>query len=116
MKRPILRIVIIAGILCGLAGAWWFGPRFGNLRITDLTTSQSFTVKALSSSRSGITIHVKGYINGSAYVYVNNYQKESLSGNVDWQSYSDWFENECTIYFEPGSASSGELEISYTLN
>ncbi len=116
MKLPIFRIIIIAAILCGLAGLWWFGPRFGTLRVTDITTSQSFTVKARSSSRSGITIHVKGHIDGSAYVYVNNYQKEALSGNVDWQSYSDWFENECTIYFEPGTASKGELKISYSFD
>lgn len=116
MKHPTWRFIIIAAILGALAATWWFGPRFGKVRIEDLATPQRFTVGGLSSSRSGLTIHVEGHIDGTAYVFVNAYQREELSGHVDRLFYSDWFENEFSIVFEPGTAARGELEISYTLD
>lgn len=116
MKHPTWRFIIVAAILGVLAVIWWFGPRFGKVRIEDLATPQRFTVGGRSSARSGITIHVEGRIDGTAYVFVNAYQKEEFSGNVDREFYSDWFENEFTIVFEPGTAIRGELEVSYVIH
>jgi hypothetical protein len=90
--------------------------RSGKLRVADVTQSQSFPVKARSSSPTGITLHVKGHLDGTAFVYIQSHAKESLSGDVDWKVYHDWFEQECEISFEPGSAASGSLEISYVFD
>lgn len=90
--------------------------RSGTLRVGGVTKPQSFTVKARSSSPTGITINAKGHINGTAYVYIHDYAKVALSGTVDSGVYHDWFEQDCTIYFEPGTAASGSLEISYAFD
>jgi hypothetical protein len=90
--------------------------RSGTLKVGDVTKPESFVVKARSSSPTGITINVKGHIDGTAYVYIHNHAKEELSGTVDWGVYHDWFEQDCTIYFEPGTASSGSLEVSYSFD
>lgn len=43
-------------------------------------------------------------------------EKHELTGNVDWVLYKDWFEQDCVINFEPGTAKYGSLEISYAFD
>ena len=91
--------------------------RSGTLNVGDVTKPQSFTVKARSSSPTGITIQANARLNGTAYVYVHEYDKVVVSGTtVDPGIYHDWFQQDCTIYFEPGTATSGSLEISYAFD
>ena len=90
--------------------------RSGTLRVADVTKSQTFAVKARGSSPTGIKIHAKGHIDGTAFVYIHDYAKGSLSGDVNWGIYHDWFEQDCKIFFEPGTATSGSLEITYSFD
>lgn len=91
--------------------------RSGTLKVGDVTKPQSFTVKARSSSPTGITIQANARLNGTAYVYIHNYDKVAVSGTtVDAGIYHDWFQQDCTIHFEPGTATSGSLEISYAFD
>jgi len=103
---------ILLFLIAAIAGC----ERSGTLKIADITKPESFVVRARSNSPTGITINVKGQINGTAYVYIHDYSKVDLNGAVDRGVYHDWLEQDCTIHFEPGTASSGSLELSYSFD
>jgi hypothetical protein len=103
------RWCILLYLIAATAGC----ERSGALMVGDVTKPQSFAVKARSNNPTGITVEVKGRIDGTAKVYIHEHAKLALNGTVDSGLYHDWFEKDCTIHFEPGSAKSGSLEISY---
>jgi len=90
--------------------------RSGTLRVADVTKAQTFSVRARSSSPTGIRIQTRGLIDGTCHVYIHEYAKGTLRGNADWGIYHDWFEQDCKIFFDPGTATSGSLEIIYSFD
>jgi hypothetical protein len=97
--------------------AEWRGGRAAHgLDGFDFTKAQTFSVRARSSSPTGIKIQTRGHIDGASYVYIHEYAKGTLSGDADWGIYHDWFDQDRKIFFEPGTATSGSLEITYSFD
>jgi hypothetical protein len=110
-----MRLSVLCIPLC-LFAATAGCERSGTLRVADVTKAQTFSVRARSSSPTGIKIQTRGHIDGTSYVYIHEYAKGTLSGDADWGIYHDWFEQDCKIFFDPGTATSGSLEITYSFD
>jgi hypothetical protein len=83
--------------------------------IDDPARTNQFTVVSESTTHriSGLTLHFQGQIDGTAYVWAANWSTQALSGNVDWSIYHDWFENDCTIHYQPSGVHTGSLKFQY---
>ena len=96
------------------------GSRSGSVRIADVTKTNSISLTSSYSGvggdgPSGITLHIHGQIDGSAYVYASNWETTKLSGTVEWRIYHDWFQTNCVLHYIPESVRSGELTVDYTI-
>lgn len=72
--------------------------------------------RSLGTTPSGISVHIRGTIDGSAYVYLPEWGSNKLSGNVDWERYGDWFSTNCDLYYFPDQVRSGSLKVRYTFH
>lgn len=86
-----------------------------SVRIDDVTKTHKLV---LTTSRdlmsiSGISIHVTGYLDGTATIVASNWEPKKLSGKIDWQIYHDWFSNTCEIDYLPENVSQGKLTLEY---
>ena len=111
---PLLVVCSVALLGCG-------GSRSGSVRIADVTKTNSISLTSGYSGvggdlPSGITLHVHGQIDGSAYVYAGNWETTKLSGTVEWRIYHDWFQTNFVLHYVPESVRSGELTVDYTIH
>ena len=97
------------------------GSRSGSVRIADVTKTNALNLVSDYSGvagdlPSGISLHVHGRLDGSAYVFAGNWATTKLSGPVEWRTSHDWFQTNCVLHYVPESVRSGELTVDYTIN
>jgi hypothetical protein len=105
---------VIAVLALALLGYGCNRPS-GSFTIPDVTTKYATNLTSTVTFKhvDSISLHVRGELRGTAYVYAANWPTQSLSGVVDWQTYQDWFETNCTLHYVPDRVSSGNLRIDY---
>jgi hypothetical protein len=116
-----MRISFSLLIACSVALVGCGGSRSGSVRIADVTKSNSINLTSGYSGvgsdlPSGITLHVHGQIDGSAYIHADNWEPTKLNGTVEWRIYHDWFKSNCVLHYKPDSVRSGELTVNYTIH
>jgi hypothetical protein len=97
------------------------GSRRGSVRIVDVTKTNALNLVSDYSGvagdlPSGISLHVHGRLDGTAYVSAGNWETTKLSGIVDWRIYHDWFQTNCVLHYVPESVDSGKLTLDYTIH
>ena len=81
--------------------------------VPDVTQTNVLALSTSQQSVSGISLHIRGRLDGKAHVVAGNWEKHTLSGTVDWQVYHDWFEPTCALHYEPVAVTSGSLTVEY---
>jgi hypothetical protein len=97
------------------------GRNRGTIRINDVTTTNVLTLVSGYSGisndiPSGISLRVYGQLDGTAFVYGEEWEPVTITGAVDWSVYHDWFEPSCVLYYAPQNVRSGHLKVSYTFH
>ena len=85
----------------------------GTIAVSDVTATNTFTLTSRGGSISGLTLHVRGHLDGTGYIYAGNWDTQALSGAVDWTIYHDWFETNCVLHYDPLGVHTGTLTIQY---
>ena len=85
----------------------------GVVPIADSTKAKSVVLRSTRTDVSGISLRVRGHIDGEATLSAANWDKQVLKGTVDWQVYHDWFNGTCTLRYLPKDVKSGALTIEY---
>lgn len=109
--RALALLSALALALCATACS-----RSGSTNVPDPTKKSVITLRSSIAEPNGITIKITGKIDGSAVVHADNWEKVSISGEVEWQIYKDWFEPSCDIHYEPSGVTTGSLTIDYTFH
>ena len=117
-RRHSMGMALALLIVLPLVGSGCGGSRRGSVRITDVTKTNSIPLTSGWSGiggnlPSGITLHLRGRIDGSARVWAGNWETTRLSGTVAWRVYHDWYETNCVLHYLPESVKSGELTVDY---
>ena len=86
------------------------------MQVPDVTSTNAIPLTTARKSVSGISLQVRGTLGGAAYISAGNWEKEKLSGIVDWQVYHDWFQPTCVLHYEPVAVTSGTLTVAYTFH
>lgn len=89
--------------------------------ISNVQTKQNFTLQSNPKHKNVWNIHLKitGELNGKAKIYLgyNNgkvmYEFEIPKGKVDMEKYSDWYDKECIVTYEPVDCTEGSIKIEY---
>ena len=110
-------LIVCAVVLIGCGR----GSRSGSVPIADVTKTNALNLVSDYSGvagdvPSGITLHVHGRLDGTAYVFAGNWETTKLSGTVEWRIYHDWFQTNCVLHYVPESVRSGELTVDYTIH
>ena len=114
MKKAVATITVVLAVIL-LTGYYLLADSTESREIADVTRPARLTFKT-SKLPSGITLHVKGFVDGEAIISAANWTPEKISQKVDWLVYHDWFFSECIIEYTPGSARSGHLAIELTFH
>ena len=85
----------------------------GTVAVSDVTTTNSFTLVSHSDSVSGLTLHLRGQLDGTGYIYAGNWDTQALSGTIDRTIYHDWFETNCVLHYYSVGVYTGALSIHY---
>ena len=90
--------------------------------IQDVSKSQKIILKARHDKRrtGGMSVVVTGDIDGIATIersYSSGqrmYGPQKIGpGKVSFHAGGDWYDNQCIVYYEPGTVNSGQLSIRY---
>jgi hypothetical protein len=90
-------------------------------RVETVTSAQSLTFRDQPyiphlASISGVTLRVRGHIDGSATFDAENWKPQAFSGDVDFSVHRDHFEPELVIRYSPTNVTGGNLSFSVTFN
>jgi hypothetical protein len=85
----------------------------GTVSVPDVTATNAFTLNSRGGSISGLTLHVRGHLNGTGYIHAANWETQALSGTIDWKIYHDWFYKSCTLEYRPEGVHAGSVTIDY---
>jgi hypothetical protein len=105
--------LLFSAMVIALSGCHREGIRI--VTVDDPAQTNEFRITSTPSRHcvSGLTLHFQGQIDGTAYVWAANWPTQTLNGNVDWLIYHDWFETNCTIYYQPSGVHTGSLKFQY---
>ena len=81
--------------------------------VSDATQTNALRLTCSRQNVSGLTLHVRGYLDGTGHVFAGNWETQALSGTVDWKIYHDWFQPSCTLHYHPVNVRRGSLSIEY---
>ena len=80
-------------------------------KVSDVTVDQHFPFRNMGGTPSGVTLHVRGHIDGEAKVYAANWTAEVISGDVDWTVGHDYFDPEIVVEYKPTRVTAGHLDF-----
>ena len=84
-----------------------------NTKLKDPTKAQVISFKSTHSSVSGVTVRVKGSLQGSSeWRLPNGTTEKAVSGDFDFEIYCDHFEPKFVIEYFPKNVSSGRAQVS----
>jgi hypothetical protein len=83
------------------------------IQIADVTQPTILNLNSTSKNVSGISLRLRGQIDGSAVLSASNWETQRLSGKVDYQGYHDRFHAECDLQYQPMKVTSGALTVEY---
>lgn len=90
------------------------------VRIADVTKTNTVNVVTrrfptlLQEGPSGISVHIYGEIEGTAYIYNPQWKTNRLTGTVNWMRNNDWFSTNCEFLYMPDQVRAGHLTIQCT--
>ena len=81
--------------------------------IADCSRSQRIVFQTSGMYPSGVTVRVRGHIDGTATLTTveDRWPPQQISGDVDWSVYHDWFYSTCTFEYSPANVASGRLKV-----
>jgi len=90
-------------------------------RVEAATSAQSLTFRDQTLVPhlvpiSGVTLRVRGHIDGTATIHSENWKPHSISGDVDWAAHYDHYEPSIVINYSPTNVTAGNLSFSLTFN
>jgi hypothetical protein len=88
-----------------------------NQQIPDVSKPQRIVF--LDSNKeppSGVSLAIHGHIDGIATISGDNWDKVTISGDVDYNVYHDWFYSSCAVTYSPRNVHSGALTINATFH
>jgi hypothetical protein len=107
MKLKWIAILTALGMVSGC------GQTMQKASVVDVSKAQKVALKTTASNVSGLTLHVRGQIDGEAIVSASNWEPQKISGKVDFKVYHDWFTSTCELQYQPVSAKAGALTVQY---
>ncbi len=103
-------IVVMAAMAFAFAGCE--RPQIQHIeRVAD---EQHLVFNDPGSSRSGVTLHVRGQIDGEATIDGPQWSPQTISGKVDRIVYHDYFYKTIVIDYTPSKVTSGKLSFELT--
>jgi hypothetical protein len=116
-SRPAVTTAFLVVCAFALIGCKW-RSRSGSVPISDVTSTNLLNLVSDDSRGlpSGITLHIHGDLDGTAYVFAEDWETSKLSGAVESRIYHDWFQTNSVLHYVPESVRSGELTVDYTIH
>ncbi len=81
--------------------------------IADVTRNQVVTLKSSGSEPSGVSLHIRGHLDGAAVIWAEGWEKQTIGQAVDFKLYKDWFEPTCDLHYDPTGVTKGDITIEY---
>ena len=111
-------VVAAAIIVAGFALDGWLDETKSQ-QIMNVTEPQRIAFHALDNRHlSGATLHVHGHIDGIASIKgpLNEGEPKTISGDVDWAIYGDYFHPDIAFEYVPVNVTSGQLTFELTFH
>lgn len=106
----------VISVIAVLAVYWMIGG-WTAVPLLDVSQPANFVLTSEDDkwlgTRSGMSVHITGKIDGVADVWVDNRETQRLSGKVDWRVYYDCFASTCTLNYQPVGQVAGQLVVRY---
>jgi len=120
MKRSYW-IAILLGTLAAVALGLWVAGVFDRpqvQRIDNVSRPQRLVFQTSDKSPSGVTLRVRGHIDGTAIITTveDQWPPQKLGGDVDWAVYKDWFQSTCAFDYAPTGVTAGHLTLELTFH
>jgi hypothetical protein len=118
-KLIAVAVAILAALFCAAFIALAGYTQTQTVKAVSVAQSLTFRDPAFVphiTSISGVTLRVRGHIDGTATVQAENWTPQQISGDVDWSVYHDYFSSSIVIDYSPTNVTAGSLNFSLTFN
>jgi hypothetical protein len=104
---------VLAGFLVPLVGIFAWHSSWKTLTVPDVCHAADIDLAAGSGSINGVTVWLSGSIDGTAEIWAEGWDRQIVSGQVDWRVYHDWFSQGCKLHYQPQGVTNGKLVVRY---
>ena len=84
------------------------------IHVAEVGSTNTWTLTSRHGTfAKGISLSLKGRLEGSADLIVSDWATQALTGQVDWKITHDLTTSNCVVVYAPQNVRGGQLEITY---